>query len=387
MIMQLVRDALGLVPLLCAGILFSDCAGATDVSCRSAPPKIDDWEVARPDDVGLDPGTLCTIGTKLAAPDRPNLHAVVVVRHGKLVYEAYTTGTDYKWGTDLGAVTYDATIRHDTRSVSKSVVSLLFGIALDRNLLASVDIPMLQFFPEYADLKTPENEHILLRHLLTMTAGFDWNEDTAWASEANTERKMYESSDPYRYVLERPVVYDPDERWQYNSGATALLGAVMKKSAGQSLSDFAKEALFDPLHINDFEWLVMRNGDAIAGGGLRLRPRDMAKIGQLVLNGGEWQGRRIVSETWVKESTEPWFKAWNSMRYGYHWWAGTSKSRDRTFDWTAAIGFGGQRIFIVPALDLVVVTTAGLYRDESQGYHVRSIMDDDVLPAVRDPAQ
>ncbi|TIP27391.1 MAG: serine hydrolase [Mesorhizobium sp.] len=384
--MHHVRDTLGLVLLICANLLFSGFARATEAQCGSAPPKIDDWEVARPDEVSFDASTLCKIGTMLAASDRQNLHSVVVVRRGKLVYEAYTAGSDYKWGTDLGVVTYDATMQHDTRSVSKSVVSLLFGIALDRKLLTGIDMPVLLFFPDYADLKTPQRERILLRHLLTMTAGFAWNEDTAWASDANTERKMYESPDPYRYVLERPVIYDPDERWQYNSGATALLGAVLKKSAGEPLRDFAKDALFDPLQIRDFEWMAMKNGDAIAGGGLRLRPRDMAKIGQLVLNGGEWQGRRIVSETWVKESTKPRFEGWNPMRYAYQWWAGTSKSADRTFDWTAAVGLGGQRIFIVPALDLVVVTTAGLYRDESQSYYVRSILEDNVLTAVRDLA-
>ncbi|WP_292396427.1 serine hydrolase [Mesorhizobium sp.] len=167
--------------LICANLLFSGFARATEAQCGSAPPKIDDWEVARPDEVSFDASTLCKIGTMLTASDRQNLHSVVVVRRGKLVYEAYTAGSDYKWGTDLGVVTYDATMQHDTRSVSKSVVSLLFGIALDRKLLTGIDMPVLLFFPDYADLKTPQRERILLRHLLTMTAGFAWNEDTAWA--------------------------------------------------------------------------------------------------------------------------------------------------------------------------------------------------------------
>ena len=370
--------------LLCMSALSLEHAVAADASCGVAPSRIDDWEVARPDEVGLDAAILCALGSKLMAPDRPNIHGVVVVRHGKLVYEVDASGDDRKWDIALGVVNYDATMQHDTRSVSKSVVSLLVGIAIERGLLAGADAPVMPFFPEYADLKTPEKDGILLRHLLTMTAGLAWNEDIPWTSPNNTERRMYESSDPYRYVLGRDAAYKPDERWKYNSGATALLGAVLKKSTGKSLSDFSKEALFDPLHIQSFEWVPMINGDAAAGGGLRLRPRDMAKIGQLILNGGEWQGQRIVSQDWVRQSTEPRFRGWEPMRYGYHWWTGHSRVRDRFVDWIAAVGIGGQRIFIVPALDLVVVTTAGLYRDAKQGLLVRSILDDNVLPAVRD---
>jgi CubicO group peptidase (beta-lactamase class C family) len=367
-----------------ASILLSIPVLAKDVPCGSEPLRTDDWETARPEEVGLDAAVLCTIATKLHAPDRPNLHAVIVIRHGKLVYETYAAGKDERWGADLGIVKFDATMQHDTRSISKSVVSLLFGIAVDRNLLAGTDIPVLSFFPEYPDLRTREKDRILLRHLLTMTAGFTWNEKTPWSDPLNTERRMYRSLDPYRYVLERDLAYEPDERWEYNSGTTTLLGAVLKKVTGKSLSDFSKQALFEPLHIQNFEWVLMLNGDAASAAGLRLRPRDMAKIGQLVLNRGEWRGRRIVSKDWLSRSTEARFKTWGPMRYGYHWWAGTSTIGATSFDWTAAMGLGGQRIFIVRSVDLVVVTTGGLYADGDGGSYVHSILESSVLPAIRD---
>jgi CubicO group peptidase (beta-lactamase class C family) len=177
---------------------------------------------------------------------------------------------------------------------------------------------------------------------------------------------------------------------QYNSGATTLLGRVLKKSTGKPLDQFAKEALFDPLHIEDFEWGRMINGEPDAGGGLRLRPRDTAKIGQLVLNGGTWQGQRVVPEDWVKQSTKPRFvTSWGGgMHYGYQWWLGTSPfGAGRTVDWIAAFGLGGQRIFIVPTLDLVVVTNAGLYADGGQSAIVRTVFEYRVLPAIRDPVQ
>jgi len=371
-----------LLAVLAAAAIPTAAAGDAP-ACGLAPAAIDDWPVAAPGEVGLDPSLLCAIGEKLAAPDRPNLHAVVVVRRGKLIYESYTSGADQQWGADLGVVAYDATMQHDVRSVTKSVVSLLLGIAIDRGLVADVEMPVMPFFPEYATLATPKLERIRLRHLLTMTAGFAWHEDVGWVP-ANTERQMYEAADPYRYVLERPVVHEPDQRWVYNGGASLLLGAVLKQAAGTSIDSFAKETLFGPLGIDDYTWITLSNGDPIASGGLRLRPRDMAKLGQLVLNGGNWNDRRIVSPEWIAASTEPRFDA-EGLRYGYHWWWGRSLLGSGTFEWIAAFGLGGQRIFIVPEADLVVVVTAGLYRDESQGYYARAIMDE-ILLAIRDPA-
>ena len=377
------RLRMGLLALL-AVAAFPAFAAGNEAPCGTAPAASDDWPVAAPAEVGLDPALLCSIGEKLAAPDHPNLHGVVVVRHGKLVYEAYASGADRQWGADLGVVAYDATLQHDVRSVTKSVVSLLLGIAIDRGLIAGVDAPMLPYFPEYAELATPALERITLRHLLTMTAGFAWNEDLGWVP-ANTERQMYEAADPYRYVLERPLVHEPDERWVYNGGASLLLGAVLKKAVGMSLDSFARENLFEPLGIDDYTWMTLNNGDPIASGGLRLRPRDMAKLGQLVLDGGTWNGRRVVSQEWIAASTTPRFDA-EGLRYGYHWWMGRSLLGSGTFEWVAAFGLGGQRIFIVPRADLVVVVTAGLYRDESQGYYARAILEGSVLPAIRDPA-
>ncbi|HEX2476649.1 MAG TPA: serine hydrolase [Lacipirellulaceae bacterium] len=390
------RHGIAWLSFLCASILLPGAAWSMDASCASAPQQLDDWETASPEDVGFDAAVLCKITQELAAqgpfsaarPNRRNVHAVLVVRHGKLVFEAYAAGKDENWGEPLGVVPHDAATKHDVMSISKSVVSLLFGIALERKLIAGTDIPVLPFFPEYDDPKKPKWDKILLRHLLTMTPGYDWNEDTAWMDPYNTERAMFEAADPYRYILGREVVHEPDARWQYNSGATTLLGAVLKKATGKSLDEFAKEALFDPLHIQDVEWATMLNGDPAAAGGLRLRPRDLAKIGQLVLNGGTWHGQRIVPEDWVKQSTTPRFDAGGSLQYGYQWWFGTSWfGAGRTVDWIAAFGLGGQRIFIVPTLDLVVVTNAGLYADGGQSAIVRSVFEYRVLPAIRDPVQ
>jgi CubicO group peptidase (beta-lactamase class C family) len=390
------RHGIAWLSFLCASILLPGAAWPTDASCASAPRQLDDWETAAPEDAGFDAAVLCKITQELAAqggtaarPDRRNVHAVLVVRHGKLVFETYAAGEDENWDGPIGLVQHDAVTKHNVMSISKSVVSLLFGIALEQKLIAGTDVPVMSFFPEYAKLRTPKWDKILLRHLLTMTPGYDWNEDTAWMDPDNAARAMFEAADPYRYILGREVVDEPDARWQYNSGATTLLGAVLKKATGKSLDEFAKEALFQPLHIEDVEWGGMINAEPAACCGLRLRPRDAAKIGQLVLNGGTWQGQRVVPEDWVKQSTKPRFDtSWDGMQYGYQWWLGTSPfGAGRTVDWIAAVGLGGQRIFIVPTLDLVVVTNAGLYADGGQSHIVRSIFEYRVLAAIRDPVQ
>ena len=228
-----------------------------------------------------------------------------MVRGGKLVYETYRPGED-RIPRPLGVIPHDAGTLHDVRSVTKSVVSLLIGIALDRGLIAGVDQPALAYLPDYAALRTDDNQRILLRHLLTMTSGLRWNEDLPYDDPKNSLRLMNEAADPYRYVLEQKLVHEPGKWWEYNSGNTMLLGAVLRHATGKELPDFAREALFEPLGITEVEWIdVPPAHQPAAWGGLRLRPRDMAKIGQLVLNGGTWKGRRIVSADWIAELTQP----------------------------------------------------------------------------------
>jgi CubicO group peptidase (beta-lactamase class C family) len=195
---------------------------------------------------------------------------------------------------------------------------------------------------------------------------------------------MADSDEPYRYVLGQAVASPPGKRWTYSSGDTALLGAVLQKVSGQSLEEFARELLFEPLGITDVEWSAMQpSGETSAGAGLRLRPRDMAKIGQLVLAGGTWEGRQIVSERWTAESTAAHVQRYPGG-YGYQWWTDTSHIGDREVAWIAAMGRGGQRIFIVPDYDLVVAITAGLYADNAQDAVALDILDNYVLAAIRE---
>jgi CubicO group peptidase (beta-lactamase class C family) len=150
-----------------------------------------------------------------------NVHAVLVVRHGMLVFEHYLSGSDEAWGRPIGNIAFGREVRHDERSATKSVISLLLGIAIDHGLVKGIDEPVLSFFPEYADLRTPEKDRITLRHLITMSAGLEWHElDIPYANATNSEVRMEAASDPYRFVLEQPVVAPPGDLWNYNSGGS-----------------------------------------------------------------------------------------------------------------------------------------------------------------------
>jgi CubicO group peptidase (beta-lactamase class C family) len=354
------------------------------MSCGSPLEAQGEWQTASPEAAGFDSALLCSLGDKLENSPALNVHAVVVVRSGKLVYETYRTGEDQRWGTGLGLASHTPQTLHDVRSVSKSVVSLLVGIALDRKLVASINTPVFSYFPELAALRTPEKDRIELRHLLAMTSGLAWDERRPYSDPENSERRMTVAANPYRFALEPPVVNAPGEKWNYNGGNTQLLAGVLERSAGMWLTDFASEELFVPLGIKQFEWLKMwANGDVAAAYGLRLRPRDMAKLGQLVLDKGLWNGRRIVSEAWIRESMQPWADVAPPLRYGYQWWIDEGEIAGRKISWFSAQGLGGQRIYIVPALGLVVVITAGLYESSSQDWVSFDIFEKFVLAAIR----
>ena len=361
--------------------------GEAAISCGTPVETNSEWPVGSPEQAGLNTALLCSLNEKLDKSPEMNVHSVVVVRGGKLVYESYRAGEDEKWGAKLGVTRYTSQMQHDMRSVSKSVVSLLFGIALDRKLIVSVDDSVFSYFPDYAALRTPEKDNIHLSHLLTMTSGLAWDERRAYSDPENSERVMIRSTEPFHFVLEQPVWRKPGEERNYNGGGTQLLAGVLQRKTGKSLANFAKEASFEPLGITQFEWVKMpASGEVAAASGLRLRPRDMAKIGELVLDKGMWNGSRIISEAWIQESTRgriAHIDAVDSLHYGYQWWRDEEKVGDRQISWIAAQGLGGQRIYIVPAFGLVVVITAGLYASSSQDWVSFDIFDKYVLAAIR----
>jgi CubicO group peptidase (beta-lactamase class C family) len=285
----------------------------------------------------------------------PNPHGVVVTRHGEVIAEYYGAGEDFAWGTSLGLVTFGADTLHDMRSVSKSVVALLYGIALDRGQVPAPDEPLLRSFDEYADLAAdPRRAALTVEHALTMTLAVEWDESPPYTTAANSEIAMELAPDRYRFVLERPMTGEPGRQWSYCGGATALLGRLIGKGTGLALPEFARVALFEPLGIDAFEWMAGNDGVAAAASGLRLTPRGLARIGQLVLDAG----MDIVSPAWLAAMLRPRVRIDERRGYGYQWYLSTGAEPAWRF---AAMGNGGQRLFVLPDHDLVVAVTVGDY--------------------------
>jgi CubicO group peptidase (beta-lactamase class C family) len=236
-----------------------------------------------------------------------------------------------------------------------------------------------------SDLRTPEKERLQLLHALTMSMGLKWVEAIPSNEGNNDEERMHMAADPCRYVLGLPATAPPGQEFFYNTGALTLVSAIIRKATGRPLDEFARETLFEPMGIAGVEWSRIK-GDSDAGGGLRLRPRDMAKIGQLVLAGGRWNDRQIVSRGWIETSTAPKIEATGGLFYGYLWWLGRSLLNGREVHWVGALGRGGQSIRIVPEFDLVVVVTAGYYQDYSpRAFQVQYSVFKDVLRGILPP--
>ena len=357
--------------------------------CGGPVSRDEGWVVPSADQHAIDQAALCRMADRLEGSGA-NIHAVLVARGGSLLFERYFKGADEIPGRFYGSrvedVSFDAETLHNMKSVSKSVASLAVGIAIDRGLIRGVDEPIFSFFPELSDLRSPEKDRIQLAHVLTMSMGLAWEEATpATGDYNNDEARMHMAWDPCRYVLGLPVTAPAGQAFFYNTGALTLVSAIVRKATGRPLDEFARTALFEPLGITAVEWSRVR-GDSDAGGGLRLRPRDMAKIGQLLLNGGRWNDRQLVSKAWIESSTALKLKATNGLSYGYLWWRGRTRLKEREIQWIGALGRGGQSIRIVPELDLVVVVTAGYYQDYSpQAFKLQFGVFRDVLRAIPPP--
>jgi CubicO group peptidase (beta-lactamase class C family) len=342
--------------------------------CDTVAAAGDDWAVADPAGAGFAVETLGAV-IDAAVDGHANVHAVLVERHGQLVAERYRTGPDTPITVRYGLpnpfasdVAFDAATLHDVRSISKSVVGMLVGIAVARGQFPPLSTPVLDAYPQLADLRTPPRDAITFEQLLTMSSGLEWNEWTAGILTSD-ETRLFWTPDQVRFVFDRPQAATPGTVFNYDGGGTQTLADQLARTTGTSVAALAGAEIFAPLGITQWEWATDFRGRPLAFAGLRLRPRDLAKLGRLMLDHGRWHGQAIVPEAWVAESLRPHIStgitglspSGNVVGYGYQWWTGTEVWNGREIAWAAGVGNGGQRLYVVPELDVTVVMAAGEY--------------------------
>jgi CubicO group peptidase (beta-lactamase class C family) len=304
-------------------------------------------------------GELDAVTTAIEAGTFKQITSVVVAQHGKPLYEHYF---DKDGAESL----------RNTRSVSKTVTGMLVGLAIDRKLLR-VDTPVLPYFKELRPLAydDPRKNKITVEDFLTMSSLLECDDDNQ--NSRGNEERMYLVEDWSRFVVDLPIRGFPE--WQprpeqspygrafsYCTAGTALLGPLLEKASGQSVPEFAAANLFKPLGIDKVKWQFQPKGTAMTGGGLQLRSVDLMKLGQLYLNGGRWDGKQVIPADWVKRSIAPHANAREGIDYGYLWWLQSFKVNDRTVQAYGMAGSGGNKVFVLPELDAVVVITTANFQ-------------------------
>ncbi len=353
-------------------------AAAQAPAAAPAPPD-DGWQTASPESEGLSSARLQAMADAIAAGQFKKVESVLIARHGKLVYERYFGGTDA------------ATLR-DTRSATKTITGMLAGIAIaDRRL--ALDTSILKFFPDEArriQNPDPRKARITVEDLLTMSSVMecdDWND----FSRGNEER-MYLIEDWVQFFLDLPGrgdwddhVPDPEfhRRFSYCTSGVVTLGEALHRATGVPADRFAADRVFSPLGIRDVKWLYSPKKVVMTGGGLRLRSRDLLKLAQLYADGGSWGGKQVVPADWVKSSMTPHARIDDHTLYGYLWWLKTFKAGDRDYPVAYMSGNGGNKVVVVPSLDMAVVITATNYNTHGMHDLTDHVLADYVLAAVR----
>lgn len=365
----------------------------------SPEPEASGIQVTQPDTAGdgWQTGTLASVGMdqrpfeqlvgSIAAGVYREVHSIVVVKNNKLVFESYWPGHDFApFATNYQGeyIHFDRNTRHDTHSATKSIISALVGIAIDQGKIHSTGDVTFNYLPDtYGQFRNQGRERITLEHCLTMTSGLQWNEWEAPVTASENDLMAFiRSFDPIRYLLSKPVTTEPGTRFYYNGGTVNLLGVVIAYASDESVQSFSSRYLFGPLGISNYNWQVLQpSGITFCSGDIYITPRDMAKFGQLFLNEGKWNGAQIVSKEWVEQSTQFHINPMVSWAdgYGYLWWLRNLQVNNKTVRSFKAMGWGGQEIFVLKDLAIIVVFTGANYVSNAP---CDEIMQRYILPAA-----
>lgn len=343
------------------------------------PPlsRDDGWSTGSLDEADIDRAAIekliqMIIETPETAVDTPQVHGILIARHGKLVLEEYFHG-------------FSRDTLHNTRSGSKSVTATLVGAAMLSGIQLKPSSPVYQVmnggsFPPDID---PQKRVMTLENLLTMSSGFFCDDNNPQApGRENFMTNDSEEPDYYRFYLNLPMDRKPGEKAVYCSGDPNLALGMLGRAAGEFPLYTFDRLIGGPMKINHYNWGLDRAGNPYGGGGTDFLPRDFMKFGQLMLNGGTWQGRRILSRDFVARASSPIVKI-GSRQYGYLWWVTDYPYKERKLYAFQALGAGGQNITVIPELDLVIASFSGSYFTRAYGYVTGELIPKYILPAVQ----
>jgi CubicO group peptidase (beta-lactamase class C family) len=339
-----------------------------------------EWLPATPSAVALKPEPLEAMDAAVRKGDFKQITSILVARDGKLVHEAYFD-TDGENGL------------RNTRSVTKSVTDMLVGIAIDQGKLAGVDAPVFAFFPEKHPVRYPDprKEKITVEDFLTMSSLLECD-DQNQISRGN-EESMYLLEDWTQFTLDLPIrgfadwVTKPQDSpygrsFSYCTAGPTLLGPLLEKATGEKVDQFAARTLFGPLGITRLKWQYTPLGQAMTGGGLGMRSRDLLKLGQLYLDGGVWRGKRVISAEWVRRSMSPHARVDEQTEYGYLWWIKKFTQDGKTYRTVMMSGSGGNKVIVMPEQRLVAVITTTNYQVRQPHAITEKLMADYLFKAL-----
>jgi CubicO group peptidase (beta-lactamase class C family) len=355
-------------------------AFVTVVSSVRAQAAAKQWPTATPQSVGLNGAVLDSIDAEIKAGKYGLVDRMLVIRHGKIAYDhsykqdydrAYADSVNVQGPLNAHDLTgaynyynpwwhpyYRRGDLHTLQSVTKTITSVVFGVAVTRGDFTGLDKPVLSFFDPSTVANVDERKRrMTVRHLITMTGGFDWNEGLPYADPRNTATALEESNDWVKFTMDRPMSDEPGARFNYNSGATEVLAQIFRRATGMDIEEYAARNLFAPLGIERWYWKRIPTGLIDTEGGLYLEARDLAKIPYLFLHNGQWDGKQIVSPEWVKSSITPAIATGsnpNAARYGLAWWLYPDARTPSHYFWSGS-GFGGQFPVALPDDDMVLV--------------------------------
>lgn len=344
------------------------------LAINKSGPTEDSWKNTSPSFVSMSDQVLDDLRDSMHAGELAAVDGIVIVKDGYLVFEEYDNGFN------PGKV-------HELQSVTKSITALLVGIAMDKGYIDNLEQPILPYFDDITIENVDERKQaITLEDLLTMRSGFQWNEFSE-SPDSDLLQEMYSSPSWIKTTLDTNMAYRPGILFQYNTGSTMLLDRIIEKTTGLNSYKFAQEFLFEPLGIRQHFWSKESFyffGTTNTGGGLYLRPTDLAKIGQLVLNKGNWDGRQIISEEWIEEATTPQVASINlgitKAQYGYLWYVFPKGTLNDSYSVIGCMGAGGQYLFIIPEISIVTVITSNNFEYRLQGLEIaQKILNDYVI--------